>query len=87
MKNIIATAAVALLTTTSAYAFDASFDAGEYYSGLDNPTSSIVLSHTVVEDLEHDGAWQQFDNTPSDQPEISDAEFPSHLYDEGNYTI
>jgi len=87
MKKIIATAAVALMTTTSAYAFDASFDASEYYSGLNNPTSRIVLTGTVVEDLERDGVWQQFDSAPLAQPEISDADFPSHLYEEGNYTI
>jgi len=87
MKKIIATAGVALITTTSAYAFDASFDAGEYYSGLNNPNSRIVLTGTTVEELESDGVWQRFDSVPLEQPEISDADFPSHLYEEGNYTI
>ena len=87
MKKIIATAAVALMTTTSAYAFDASFDPDEYYSGTGNMPSGVVVSGTFVEDLEVDGVWQQFDNIPQESSEISDTDFPYHLYEEGNYTI
>ena len=86
MKKIIATAFAALLTN-GAYAFDASFDQDEYYSGADVISKGVVLSGTLVEDLERDGAWQQFENIPLQQPEISDSDFPAHLYEEGNYII
>ena len=87
VKKILATATFALMTSTTAFAYDASFDANEYYSGVAKPTSSAVVSGVFIEYLDRDGVWKQLEDIPKADPKLSDAEFPYHLYQEGNYTI
>ena len=87
MKKTLATVTFALMTSSTAFAYDARFDANEYYSGLGNPSSNAMASGVFIEDLESDGIWKQLEDIPKADPRVSDADFPYHLYEEGNYTL
>ncbi len=87
VKKILATATFALMTSTTAFAYDASFDANEYYSGIEDPTSSAAVSGVFIEYLDRDGVWKQLEDIPEAGSRVSGADFPYHLYQEGNYTI
>jgi len=90
MKTLIATAAATLLST-SAFAFDASWDASEFYSGetiknaipaenltgVDN--SNLYLEGNFVK---HDGAATIFDSA-----ELGVMAEPAVHYIEGNYDV
>jgi len=86
MKTLIATAILAM-ASTSALAFNASIDPNEFYSGHEHSASSSV-SGNLNNNLYVEGNFIQVDLDGSPKgAAIGNAELPSGLYVEGNFTI
>ena len=90
MKALIVTAAAALLST-SAFAFDASWDADEFYSGttVEQNLQGINLSSTENKNLYSEGNFVEV--APSTDSivgmEIGAVGEPATHYMEGNYDV
>ena len=87
MKNIIAISLLAL--SGSALAFDASWDASEFYDGSNSPlVGAVTLGAVDINDnLYVEGNFPETTPGNSGPIEISHSVAPGDLYLEGNYDV
>ena len=85
MKKLIATAVIAL-ATTSANAYDSHFDPEEFYSGSEVAPRTTVLADNFNPELYVEGHFPIIDwSNRISGPELGEVEIPSDLYMEGNF--
>jgi len=89
MKNLIATALITL-ASSSAFAFDASWDANEFYDGIPGQTAGVAsIRHDrgFDDNLYLEGNFPKAGNGHGSVNHICNTDLPEDLYSEGNFAV